>query len=76
MNERITRLKTLQSNITRYEQLLKSALNETEMRFVEKRLSEERFALAMTRFMAPGNSIETIALPDAPDRGSAEAEES
>jgi hypothetical protein len=55
---------------------LKSTLNETEMRFVEKRLSEERFALAMTQFMAPGKSIETITLPNAPDRGSAEAEES
>ena len=36
-----------------------------ELRFVERRLSEERFALAMTQFMGPSSSSETIQLPDA-----------
>ena len=65
MNERIARLQALQNNIARYEGLLKSKLSAVELRFVERRLSEERFALAMTQFMGPSSSSETIKLPDA-----------
>ena len=65
MNEQITRLQALQNNIARYEGLLKSKLSPVELRFVERRLSEERFALAMTQFMGPSSSPETIQLPDA-----------
>ncbi len=65
MNERIARLQTLQDNIARYEGMLKSKLSPIELRFVEKRLSEERFALAMVQFMEPGNSPEMIKFPDA-----------
>jgi hypothetical protein len=65
MNERIARLQALQNNIARYEGLLKSKLSAVELRFVERRLSEERFALAMTQFMGPSSSSETIQLPDA-----------
>jgi hypothetical protein len=65
MNDRSARLQTLQNNITRYEGLLKSRLSAVELRFVERRLSEERFALAMTQFMSPTSSPETINFPDA-----------
>jgi len=65
MNERLARLQALQNNIARYEGLLKSKLSPVELRFVEKRLSEERFALAMAQFMGPSNSPETIKFPDA-----------
>ena len=56
MNEKIARLEVIQNNIARYEGLLKSKLNSTEVRLVERRLSEERFALAMAQFMGPSNS--------------------
>jgi hypothetical protein len=64
MNEKASRLQAHRRNIERYEKLLKSKLNATELRFVEQRLSEERFALAMLQFMSPGNSPRTIGLPD------------
>jgi hypothetical protein len=57
-------LQAHQRNIERYEKLLKSKLNATELRFVEQRLSEERFALAMLQFMSPGNLSGMIELPD------------
>ena len=65
MNERIAHLQTLQNNIARYEGMLKSQLSAVELRFVEKRLSEERFTLAMVQFMGPGDSPGTIKFPDA-----------
>jgi hypothetical protein len=64
MNEKASRLQAHQRNIERYEKLLKSELNATELRFVEQRLSEERFALAMLQFMSPGNLSGMIELPD------------
>jgi hypothetical protein len=53
MDERIARLRTHQRNIDRYQNMLKTHLSETELRFVEKRLSEERFWIAMLQFMSP-----------------------
>jgi hypothetical protein len=53
MDERIARLRTHQRNIDRYQTMLKTHLSETELRFVEKRLSEERFWMAMLQFMSP-----------------------
>jgi hypothetical protein len=64
INEKASRLQAHQRNIQRYEKLLKSKLNATELRFVEQRLSEERFALAMLQFMSPGNLSGMIELPD------------
>jgi hypothetical protein len=64
MSERNTRLRAIESSIERYESLLKSNLNKVELRFVEQRLSEERFALAMAQFVGPNNSSETTQLPD------------
>ena len=51
MNQRIARLRTHQENIERYQSLLETKLNDVERQFVEKRLSEERFAIAMLRFI-------------------------
>ena len=50
MSERIARLRAHQSNIDRYEGLLRSTLSAIELRFVEQRLSEERLALAMLQY--------------------------
>jgi hypothetical protein len=47
MTERNARLNALERNIDRYELLLKSNLSDLEMRFVGRRLSEQRFALAI-----------------------------
>jgi hypothetical protein len=64
MKERIARLHAHQSNIDRYERLLKSGLSDIELQFVEQRLSEERLALAMLQFMSPSNSSKEDGLPD------------
>jgi hypothetical protein len=64
MSERIARLRAHQSNIDRYEGLLRSTLSAIELRFVEQRLSEERLALAMLQFMSPSNSSKEDGLPD------------
>ena len=53
MNERIARLHTHQTNIERYQSLLKTKLTDVEVQFLEKRLSEERLAIAMLQFMGP-----------------------
>jgi hypothetical protein len=51
MNQRIARLRTHQENIERYQSLLETKLNDVERQFVERRLSEERFAIAMLQFI-------------------------
>ena len=56
MNQRIARLRTHQENIERYQSLLETKLNDVERQFVEKRLSEERFAIAMLRFIGHDHS--------------------
>jgi hypothetical protein len=63
MDEKIARLRAHQRNVERYEGLLKSKLSQVELRFVEQRLSEERFALALLQFMGPSSSTK-IELPD------------
>lgn len=65
MNEKAARLRAHQRNIDRYQRLLKSNLSATELRFVEQRLSEERFTLAMLQFAGERNSTSDIGLPDA-----------
>lgn len=46
MNERIDTLRIHQRNIERYQALLKTKLSDVEQQYLEKRLSEERFAIA------------------------------
>jgi len=53
MDERIARLRTHHKNIERYQGLLKTKLNEVELQYLERRLSEERFAIAILEFMSP-----------------------
>jgi hypothetical protein len=53
MDQRIVRLRAHQKNIERYQSLLKTKLSEVETHYLEKRLSEERFAIGMLDFMAP-----------------------
>jgi hypothetical protein len=53
MDERIARLRAHQSNVERYQRLLKTKLSDLESQYLEKRLSEERFAIAMLDFMSP-----------------------
>jgi hypothetical protein len=64
MNERIARLRAHQQNIDRYERLLETTLSETELQFLQKRLSEERFAVAMLQFMSSGGPSKAHDLPD------------
>jgi hypothetical protein len=53
MNEkRAALLRAHQTNIDRYQKLLKTSLNEAEANFLERRLAEERFAVAMLDFMS------------------------
>jgi hypothetical protein len=47
------RLSAHQKNIERYEDLLDTRLSELEREYIEKRISEERFAMAMLQFMSP-----------------------
>jgi len=58
MDERIARLRTHQRNIDRYQGLLKTKLSELESQFLERRLSEERRALATLEFLTPPRNTE------------------
>jgi hypothetical protein len=53
MDKKIGRLRTHQENIDRYQDLLKTKLTEIEVQYLQRRLSEERFAIAMLQFMGP-----------------------
>ena len=53
MSERIARIRVHQNNIDRYQGLLRTNLSEVELQYLEKRLSAERFAIAMLHFMSP-----------------------
>ena len=64
MNERIARLRIHQRNIERYQNLLKTKLNDVEAHFLERRLSEERFAIAMLQFMGPSATSKGYDRPD------------
>jgi len=50
MDERTARLRAHQQNIDRYQGLLQTTLNAVEVQFLERRLSEERLAIAMLEF--------------------------
>jgi hypothetical protein len=65
MDERIARLRTHEKNIERYRDLLKTKLNEVELQYLERRLSEERFAIAMLDFMSPSAASKGYDLPRA-----------
>jgi hypothetical protein len=52
MATRIVQLRTHQTNIDRYENMLKTQLSDVERQFVQRRLSEERFTIALLQFMS------------------------
>jgi len=47
MDEKVARLRAHQRNIDRYQRLLKTKLSDLESEYLERRLSEERFWVAM-----------------------------
>jgi len=49
---RTVQLRTHQKNIVRYENMLKTELTDRERQFVQKRLSEERFTIALLQYMS------------------------
>ena len=62
MDEHIARLRTHRKNIDRYQSLLRTTLSEAELQYLQKRLSEERFAIAMLENRGPshGESFHSI----------------
>jgi hypothetical protein len=50
MDESVARLRTHLRNIDRYQKLLKTHLTELELQYLEKRLFEERSAVAALNF--------------------------
>ena len=58
------RLSIHQKNIERYEDLLETNLSELERQYIEKRISEERLAMAMLQSVSPASAGQTgINLP-------------
>jgi hypothetical protein len=53
LDEKIARIRAYGNNIRRYQRLLETSLSEVERQFIERRLSEERFALASLTAGAP-----------------------
>jgi hypothetical protein len=59
MDGRDARLRSHEQNISRYQNILKTRLSEVERHFVEKRLAEERFKIAMLELMSPPHTDQT-----------------
>jgi hypothetical protein len=57
MTERAIRLRKHEQNIERYRNLLKTELSDIEQQHIQKRLSEERFWVAMLEFMGPSPNV-------------------
>ena len=66
MEERITRLRAHLRNIDRYQSLLKTKLSDAEQRYLESRLSEERFAITTLKFTS--SEIKTYDRPEMPNQ--------
>ena len=60
MNGRIVRLCTHQKNVERYQSLLGTKLDDLEVQFLEKRLSEERLAIAILQTNGPRTCINIV----------------
>jgi hypothetical protein len=58
MSERAARLRAHHQNIERYQRLLETKVGEVELQYLQKRLAEERFAIAMLQFMDPSTVSE------------------
>ena len=66
MEERISRLRAHLRNIDRYQSLLKTKLSDAEQRYLESRLSEERFAITTLNFTS--SEIKTYDRPETPNQ--------
>ena len=66
MEERITRLRAHLRNIDRYQSMLKTKLSDAEQRYLESRLSEERFAITTLNFTS--SEIKTYDRPETPNQ--------
>ena len=66
MEERITRLRAHLRNIDRYQCLLRTKLSDAEQRYLERRLSEERFAIKTLNFTS--SEIKTYDAPGTPNQ--------
>ena len=66
MEERITRLRAHLRNIDRYQSLLETRLSDAEQRYLESRLSEERFAITTLNFTS--SEIKTYDRPETPNQ--------
>ena len=66
MEERITRLRAHLRNIDRYQSLLKTKLSDAEQRYLESRLSEERFAITTLKFTS--SEIKAYDRPETPSQ--------
>jgi flagellar capping protein FliD len=66
MEERITRLRAHLRNIDRYQSLLRTKLSDAEQRYLESRLSEERFAITTLNFTS--SEIKTFDRPETPNQ--------
>jgi hypothetical protein len=64
METRIVQLRTHQKNIDRYEGLLETKLSQVERLYIEKCVSEERFAIAMLDFMSPRPASKNMTRPE------------
>jgi len=64
METRIVQLRTHQKNIDRYKGLLETKLSQVERLYIEKCVSEERFAIAMLDFMSPSQASKNMTLPE------------
>jgi hypothetical protein len=53
-DRKIAMLRVHEQNIERYQGLLRTKLSDVETHFIERRLSEERFAIGMLKFMSRG----------------------
>ena len=60
METRTVQLRTHQKNIDRYENMLKTELTDRERLFVQKRLSEERFTIALLPVHEPKRPLRWI----------------
>jgi hypothetical protein len=65
MDENIARLRAHLRNIDRYQKLLKTKLTEIEVQYLERRLSEERSAVAVLHFTAAGGQSKGYDLSEA-----------
>ncbi|SEE30672.1 hypothetical protein [Bradyrhizobium erythrophlei] len=58
-DRKVAMLRVHEQNIERYQGLLRTKLSDVETHFIERRLSEERFAIGMLKFMSRGEKPAT-----------------